>query len=149
MPPLTRTELHPKSWTALIPLALGLFVIFAAGKAKTPFLYFVGGFCVIASLLLFWFLRQMKLILDDHGITMQTKISTREFLWKDITSTHVSSSFNGKRRIYYWNFETAEGKKLSFALSQYSRKDLKTIADAVIAKCPQAQKDAQVMAMSF
>src|SRR5215210_315469 len=138
MPPITRTELQPKSWTALIPLALGLFVMFAASKSKTTFLYFVGGFCVIASLLLFWFLKQTKLILDDHGITMQTKISTREFLWKDITNTYVSESFNGKRRIHYWNFETTEGKKLSFALSQYTQKDLKTIASAVVSKCPNA-----------
>lgn len=141
--------IQPRKWQALVPLALSIIIFIAAQKSRTVFLYFVGGFTVLISLLLLWFLQKTKIIIDDQGITMHTKISTREFLWKDIISSHVSQHFNGKRRVSYWNFETAENKKLSFATSQYARADLKTIAEAVVAKCKHAQIDGSVVLMAL
>ena len=147
MLPIERKELQPQTTIALLPLGLCTIIIFAAFKSGTTFLYFVGGFLAVLSLLLLWFLKKSSIIIDDYGITSKTKISTREFLWKDITSTYVSESFHGRRRVSYWNFETADDKKLSIPLSQYSRQNLKSIADAVVAKCSHAQKDAKVAMM--
>jgi hypothetical protein len=147
MLPIERKELHPQLTSALLPLGLCVIIFFAAYKSGTTFLYFVGGFCAVLSILLLWFLKKSSIIIDDYGITAKTKISTREFLWKDITNTYVSEHFNGKRRVSYWNFETADSKKLSIPISHHSRSNLKAIADAVAAKCSHAQKDAKVAAM--
>jgi len=149
MLPIERKELQPQTTVALFPLALCVVIVFAAYKSGATLLYFVGGFCAVISLLLLWFLKKSSIIIDDHGITSKTKISTREFLWKDITNTYVSEHFNGKSRVSYWNFETADNKKLSIPLSQYSRHNLKTMANAVVNKCGHAQKDAKVLAMTL
>jgi hypothetical protein len=147
MLPVERTELKPKTWTALLALVLSAVIIFSASKAKMPILYVVGGLTALASLLLLWFLKKSKLVIDDQGITSITKMSTRAFAWKDINHTYVSEHFNGKRRIAYWNFETADKNKLSIPLSHYSKQDLRTIAHAVASKCGHAEKDARVALM--
>lgn len=147
MLPIERKELQPQLTAALLPLGLCTIIIFAAYKSGATFLYFVGGFLAVLSLLLLWFLKKSSVIIDDAGITSKTKVSTREFLWKDITSTYVSEHFHGRRKVSYWNFETADNKKLSIPLSQHSRSNLKAIANAVAAKCSHAQKDAKVAMM--
>ena len=147
MLPIERKELQPKLTPALLPLGLCLIIFFAAYKSGTTFLYFVGGFCAVLSLLLLWFLKKSSIIIDDNGIISKTNLSTREFLWKDITSTYISEHYGGRKKTSYWNFETADSKKLSIPISHHSRSNLKAIANAVSAKCSHAQKDAKVAAM--
>lgn len=145
--PIERKELHPQLTMALMPLGLCAVIFFAAYKSETTFLYFVGGFCLVLSLLLLWFLKKSSIIIDDQGITSKTNLSTREFLWKDIRSTYISEHYGGRKKTSYWNFETADSKKLSIPISHHSRNNLKAIANAVAAKCSHAQKDVKVAAM--
>ena len=141
--------LHPRKWPAAIPLVLALvFFIFISPQKNDFTVPIVCAFLLLVSIFMFLFLSKAQISLDDEGLTYKTIFSTRKVSWSTVSKTYIRYRHHGKSGSYYWYFEGADKKKIKFSVRLYSRKSLRTIAEAVTAKCKDAQIDDRIHNMA-
>lgn len=149
MLPIETTYLKPRSSILIIPglIAIGIFLVVGTQKNLDPnFQYFL--LIPIAIIVLLWLgSRKVQITIDNEGFTHKTIFYTRQFLWKEVVKTYIKYEHHGKSGSHYWFFELPD-RKVKFSTSSYSRKSLKTIAEAVVEKCNHAEIEDRIFKMA-
>ena len=149
MLPITPTVVKPRQWGSFIPIVLVAIVygIVATQKPSNDANLVFGIVFILMFLLLFLF-RKTSISIDNEGITSTNAFRIKQVLWKDITKTYLKYQHHGKSGSVYWLFETGTARSFKFSTSFYSRKSLRTIAEAVITKCSGAEIQDKIIRMS-
>jgi hypothetical protein len=149
MIPVETVELKPRTWQLLIPMILlstGFIIIIEKGPPVTGINFIF--FTAISVLFLVWLgLRKQRLIIDNDGITVKTVFNARQVLWKDVVNSFVKNEFHGKSSKNYWYFQTADNNDFKIHIN-YSRKNLRTLAEIVVDKCRHARIQDRVYKMA-
>jgi hypothetical protein len=140
MIPVQATYLRPRSGfilLALVPLAILFYVGIVTSRGDW-------GMWVIAILIgiiplgIFLFQRNSFVMIDNDGIIYKTPVREKTISWRDVSKSYLKMRYTGKSSQRLWHFENSAGKGLAFPTGSYNRRSLQTIAEAITAKCPQA-----------
>jgi len=146
--PIEPTTLHPRRWPAMLIAAVAIAMLFVPQKNNEHTALYIGiGILVFA--VIFWaFLSHARIVIDDSILIYKTVFTTREVFWNTVTKTYLKYRHHGKSGSYYWYFENPNSRKVKFSIKLYSRKDLRTIAEAVTTKCKNAEIEKRIYDMA-
>lgn len=146
--PIETITLHPRRWPAYLMAVLALILLFIPQKNNAhAALYVAIGILVFA--IVFWlFLLNARIVIDDSRLTYKTIFVTREVFWDSVSKTYIKYRHHGKSGSYYWYFENLNGRKVKFSIKLYSRKSLRSIAEAVTMKCKSADIEKRIYDMA-
>jgi hypothetical protein len=139
---LETTSIRPKKFITLIPLLIMATVIVPVVFIGPALKNMQGAQYILLLPILFavffWFmLNKVEVLITNDGITYKTLFTSKEVLWNDVVRTYVRYQQQGKSGSHYWFFETGD-RTLKFSSGYFSRKSLRIIAEAVVAKCKHA-----------
>jgi hypothetical protein len=148
--PIQTTHLRPRSYFALlamIPVVLYLYVALKMNREDQT-LWIITGFISAIPLGIFFYNWKSRVLIDNDGITSKTPFNERAINWKDITRSYLKVRHTGKSSQRRWHFENITGKGPSFSTGLYSRRSLRTIAEALTTKCPNAEIEPKIRDMA-
>lgn len=140
------TYIKPRSWYKyLFLLGPVIFcIVYLADDHKDPVLLYVGGGVLALWLCFWWLMSKMLITVDNDGLTYKTAFKERSISWKDITRSYLKVVNTGKSNQRYWYFDHTAGKPLYFSTDSFSRESIKTIAGALVDKCPAAEIEEKI-----
>jgi c-di-AMP phosphodiesterase-like protein len=144
MIPVQTTMLRPRSGIillALIPLIIVLGVANTLHKDNT--IIIVSALMMLIPVGIYIFITNSYVEVDNDGITSKNPFKTKSILWKDVTNSYFKVIHTGKSSKRMWYFENFD-QRFRFATNLYSRKALRTIAEALMSKCPNAEIDQKI-----
>ena len=141
---IQRQEFTIRKWPLYFVAAvyiLMLFIFYDSGKLNEP-----SSLILLVSLalfgLLFFMLSKNKLVIDNDEITQHLFFGKQKVIkWKTLQSSVLNWHYHGHGADLSWSFTDEEGKTINIQTTAYSRNKLKAIAEALIAKAPQAVTD--------
>ena len=112
-----------------------LFVLIVADKSKeTEWTAWLAAGGMFLFILLFFALQKLKLNIDNDALTNDLFFGkTKVFNWSEITSVQLHWHFHGHAANLALEIMNAAGKKTSIQPSFYTRKNLRTLAEAIMA----------------
>jgi c-di-AMP phosphodiesterase-like protein len=144
MIPVQTTFLRPRSGIILFTLIPVLIILVVANTTNNDNnLKIVSALMLLIPVGIYIFITNSYVEIDNDGITSKNPFRTRSILWKDVTNSYFKVIHTGKSSKRMWYFEHFD-KHFRFATNLYSRKSLRTIAEALIMKCPNAQIDQKI-----
>jgi hypothetical protein len=149
--PIETTTLRARPWPAYLLMAIsGLVFIprFFFLPEKTGGVMYIGIGLFIFSIIVWFLLSKSRIIIDDAGLNYKTVFTTKEVLWNSVSKTYLKYRQHGRSGSYYWYFENPYGRKIKFPIRLYSRKNLRTIAEALTTKCQNADIERRIYDMA-
>jgi hypothetical protein len=145
MIPVQTTYLRPRSGIILLML---IPILIAIGIANTTSgdstLKWVSGLMLLIPIGMYIFITNSYIELDNEGITNKNPFKTKNILWSEVTGSYFKIVHTGKSSKRMWYFE-GTGKRFRFSTNLYSRKALRSIAEALITKCPDAHIEQKIV----
>jgi len=145
MLPVSVTYLKPRVKFLLIfllfPIAMGVIYFSEEGEKQEVFI--AVAIMSAVFLIIYFLLNKSYIMIDDHGITAKNVLREKSIDWKDIRRSYFKIIHTGKSSKRMWYFE-GERSDLRFSSNLYSRQSLKTIAEALVGKCPGAEIDDKI-----
>jgi hypothetical protein len=146
--PIETTILRPRPWPAFLIAIIGIGLLFMPQKNGDQIPFYMGIGIVVLAVVMGLLLSKAGIIIDDSGLTYKTVFVTKEILWDSITKTFLKYRSHGKSGSYYWYFENTQGRTVKFSTGLYSRKSLRTIAEAITARCKTADIEKRIYNMA-
>lgn len=145
MIPIQTTYLRPRSGIILLILIPVLVLVVTA---YTTYNYdntikIISALTLLIPVGMYIFIINSYVELDNDGITSKNPFRTKNILWKNITRSYFKVVHTGKSSKRMWYFEN-DKNSFRFATNLYSRSSLREIAEALIAKCPNAAIDQKI-----
>jgi hypothetical protein len=144
MIPVQTNYLRPRSGIILIALIPVLILVVIANTTdNTVSLKIASAVMLLIPIGMYIFITNSYIEVTNDGITAKNPFKTRSIEWKNITRSYFKMVHTGKSSKRMWYFENFE-KRIRFATNLYSRKALRTIAEALVTKCPNAEIDQKI-----
>jgi c-di-AMP phosphodiesterase-like protein len=144
MIPIQTTYLRPRSGIILLTLIPIIILIAVANTTNNDNnLKVASALMLLIPIGLYIFITNSYVEFDNESITSKNPFRTRNILWKDVTRSYMKVIHTGKSSKRMWYFENYN-KRFRFATNLYSRKALRTIAEALVTKCPGAEIDQRI-----
>jgi len=110
-----------------------LLILHPAGKKSA--LLFLALFIGLVVVFLYFLLNKISLTINNDGLEYKTAFRTKNLLWREVTASRLNFEFHGHSGDIFWLFNLNNSRDLKFSISFFSRKELRAIAEAVVAKC--------------
>lgn len=135
----------PMSLIGLIGIILFSMVMFLI----TTFTTYIVVACVflLAVLLLLQVINKWHLEIFDDKVIIKGPVTLRQYFWKDISATFITSNLSPTLGAIYWYFNSSSEKMSGFEVNYFTRKQLKRIAEIISDKCPHATVDIKISNM--
>ncbi len=75
-------------------------------------------------------------------------IVKKEILWKDVFKSEFSVTPTNATLLISWDIIAYSGDKINIFIGKYPRRDMRTIANALITRCPEALIDKTITNMA-
>lgn len=148
MIPVQTTYLRPRSGIILLALIPVLIIIVVANTTNNDNnLKIVSALMLLIPLAIYIFIVNSYIEFDNDAITHKNPFRSKSILWKEVTRSYFRVIHTGKSSKRMWYFEN-DIKTFRFATNLYSRKALRSIAEALITKCPEAHIDQKIRNMA-
>ena len=150
MIPIETTYVKPRSYfvlLALVPVAVYFYVAVSV-SGRESHIWLIGLLISLVPLGIFFYHWKSYVLLDNDGITTKTPFRETMIRWNDITRSYMETTFTGRSSKRYWYFEREKGKGVSFATGLYSRRSLRSVAEALVTKCPKAAIEPRIINIS-
>jgi c-di-AMP phosphodiesterase-like protein len=143
--PVQTTYLRPRSGIVLLALIPVIaFIVFANTTENDNSLKIISALALIIPVAIYIFITNSYLELDNEGITQKNPFRTKSILWKEVTRSYFRVIHTGKSSKRMWYFENP-AKSFRFTTNLYSRKALRSVAEALVTKCPEARIEQKVI----
>lgn len=140
--------LRSRPWPAYVALAVSLGVIFLPFRNRDHSLIYVGMGLLVFSIVLWFLVSRVRIIINDLGIAYRTVFSTIEVSWQSVSKTYIRYHQHGKSGSFDWYFESSTGNTQKFPINLLSRKSIRVIAEAVTQKCRDAEIEKRIHDMA-
>lgn len=149
MIPVQSTYLRPRSGIILLTLIPILIFVFVANTTKTSddSIKIISALMLLVPIAMYIFIINSYIEFDNDSITHKNPFRSKSILWRDVTRSYFRVVHTGKSSKRMWYFENYE-KTFRFATNMYSRKALKSIAEALVTKCPNAEIEQKIRSIA-
>jgi c-di-AMP phosphodiesterase-like protein len=138
MIPVQTTFLRPRSGIILLALLPVLVLVIVANPVNNDSaLKIASVLMLLIPVCIYIFVTNSYVEFDNDGITHRTPFKTRIIRWKDVTRSYMKVIHTGKSAKRMWYLEN-DKEQFRFATNLYSRRSLRSIAEALLQKAPQA-----------
>jgi hypothetical protein len=146
--PVQTTYLRPRSGIILLMLIPILIAIVIANTTNgDSTLKWVSGLMLLIPIGMYIFITNSYIELDNEGLTHKNPFKIKSIPWSEVTVSYFKIVHTGKSSKRMWYFE-GTAKRFRFSTNLYSRKALKTIAEALVTKCPDARIEQKIVSIA-
>jgi hypothetical protein len=144
--PVQTTYLRPRSGIILLTLVPILMVMFLSDRANIDStLKWIYASMLLVPVGMYIFITNTYIELDNEGITHKNPCRTKTILWSKVARSYFKIVSTGKSSKRMWYFEGNNKERLRFTTRLYSRKALRSIAEALVIKCPEARIEQKII----
>jgi c-di-AMP phosphodiesterase-like protein len=148
MIPVQTTFLRPRSGIILLVLIPVLIMVVVANTVNNDStLKIASVLMLVIPVAIYIFVTNSYVEFDNDGITYRNPFKTRTILWKNITRSYMKVIHTGKSSKRMWYLEN-DKEQFRFATNLYSRTALRSIAEALLQKAPQAEIEQKIRDMA-
>ena len=102
----------------------------------------------VVSVFVWIMIRRVEIILDPEGLTYRNLFTTKRVEWSDVVKSYIKFYHRGKASAYFYHFVTTDQRTVKFSVRFFRRKQLRVLAQEVIANVKGAETDKQISNMA-
>lgn len=102
----------------------------------------------VVSVFVWVLIRRREIIIDPEGLTYRNLFSTERVEWSDVLKIYARFYHRGKASSYFFHFVTTDQRTVKFSVRFFRRKQLRVLAQEVIANTKSVEVDKLVSDMA-
>jgi hypothetical protein len=151
MIPIQTKTISPRKTPGCIMLGVTLFLLYKLDDKPgiSDITLIIGSGVILIFLFYFYILSISMVNLEDSGITFKSLLRKEKFIaWSEIRQVSHEWFAYSHTAILHWHVHYAANQKHNIEPWNFSKKDIRAIAEALVIKCPGALLDKNIVEVS-
>ena len=93
-------------------------------------------------------IRRREILIDSNGLTYKNIFTTERVEWSEVLRSYVKFYHRGKASAFFFHFVTTDQRTIRFSVRFFRRKQLRVLAQEIVANINGAETDQQISNMA-